>query len=296
MAQKIVSLRKKINIAGDLQSVVRTMKAMAASNIGQYESSLKALGDYNRTVELGLGACFRQQKNIVTEINSKSRFDNGINNVVIFGTDQGLVGQFNDVISQYTFKAIQNLPGDTRFWSVGERVHSRLLDGGLKVEKIFPLPKSIKAITPLVGKILVETVANNEVDAEIHVAKTSLHLIYNQRKTETLYEPVHKIILPLDNHWQRQLAHQPWPKARYAEVIGPSRSTLGVFIREYLFVSLFAACTESLASENTSRLVAMERADKNIEELLTKLSGVFNQLRQTSIDEELFDIISGYDN
>lgn len=39
----------------------------------------------------------------------------------------------------------------------------------------------------------------------------------------------------------------------------------------------------------------MERADKNIDELLETLRGQFNHLRQTGIDEELFDVISGYE-
>jgi len=59
MSDMTTSLRRKIGSASDLQSVVRTMKALAASNIGQYERSVRALGDYYRTVELGLGACFR---------------------------------------------------------------------------------------------------------------------------------------------------------------------------------------------------------------------------------------------
>ena len=59
MSDTTASLRRKIDSAGDLQSVVRTMKALAASSIGQYEKSVRALGDYYRTVELGLGACFR---------------------------------------------------------------------------------------------------------------------------------------------------------------------------------------------------------------------------------------------
>jgi len=70
---------------------------------------------------------------------------------------------------------------------------------------------------------------------------------------------------------------------------------LGALICEYLFVSLFRACAESLASENASRLAAMQRADKNIDELLVTLQGSFNRLRQSSIDEELFDVISGFD-
>ena len=66
-------------------------------------------------------------------------------------------------------------------------------------------------------------------------------------------------------------------------------------IREYLFISLFRACAESLASENASRLAAMERADRNIDQLLTNLQGTFHRMRQSDIDEELFDVISGFE-
>ena len=62
MSDTTASLRRKIGSAGDLQSVVRTMKALAASSIGQYEKSVRALADYYRTVELGLGACFRESE------------------------------------------------------------------------------------------------------------------------------------------------------------------------------------------------------------------------------------------
>ena len=60
MTNTIASMRRKITSAGDLQSVVRTMKAMAAANIGQYETAERALGDYYHNVELGLGKCLRE--------------------------------------------------------------------------------------------------------------------------------------------------------------------------------------------------------------------------------------------
>jgi F-type H+-transporting ATPase subunit gamma len=77
--------------------------------------------------------------------------------------------------------------------------------------------------------------------------------------------------------------------------MGGGTVTLRALIREYLFVSLFRACAESLASENASRLAAMQRADKNIDELLEDLNRTFHRLRQDSIDEELFDVISGFE-
>ena len=77
--------------------------------------------------------------------------------------------------------------------------------------------------------------------------------------------------------------------------MGHNIETLRALVREYLFISLFQACAESLASENASRLAAMERADKNINELLEQLHSSFHQLRQSGIDEELFDVVSGFE-
>src|ERR1700735_5081701 len=92
------SLRRKIKTAGDLQSVVRTMKAVAASSIGQYEKSVSALGDYYRTIELGLGACFRHGIPGASMPESGVKHNFGSVGAIVFGSDQGLVGQFNEVV------------------------------------------------------------------------------------------------------------------------------------------------------------------------------------------------------
>ncbi len=60
MSHTTASLRRKIASAGNLQSVVRTMKSLAASSIGQYERSVLALADYYRIVELGLVGQFNE--------------------------------------------------------------------------------------------------------------------------------------------------------------------------------------------------------------------------------------------
>jgi F-type H+-transporting ATPase subunit gamma len=99
----------------------------------------------------------------------------------------------------------------------------------------------------------------------------------------------------LDGTWRRELAEIPWPTQNLPEVMGDDTRTLRALIREYLFVSLFRACAESLASENASRLAAMQRADKNIDELLENLNGTFHRLRQSGIDEELFDVVAGFE-
>ena len=290
MSDTLASLRRKISSAGDLQSVVRTMKALAASSIGQYEKSVRALADYYRTVELGLGACFRESKPVVSMVERKAQVESGAIGAVVFGSDQGLVGQFNDVVADFAIKTLADLPGKAEVWAVGERVHARLADAGLSLMGLFPVPNSVSAITPLVGQIQIESEAQR---AKGEYAR--VYVFHNRPRSGALYEPVSQRLLPLDAPWQQGLAKIPWPTGNLPEVMSGGTATLRALIREYLFISLFQACAESLASENASRLAAMERADKNIDELLENLHGTFHRLRQSGIDEELFDVISGFE-
>jgi F-type H+-transporting ATPase subunit gamma len=290
LSDTTASLRRKINSAGDLQSVVRTMKALAASSIGQYEQSVRALGDYYRTVELGLSLCFRGTDSAASMTGGTRRAEAGAIGAVVFGSDQGLVGQFNDVVVDYSLKMLAALPAKPQVWAVGERVHARLVDAGVPPIGLFSVPNSVKAITPLVGQILVESETRL---SQGDVAE--LHLYHNRPTPGAVYVPVSQRLLPLDELWRRKLAGRPWPTGNLPEVMDAGTATLRALIREYLFVSLFRACAESLASENASRLAAMQRADKNIDEMLEDLNGSFHRLRQSGIDEELFDVISGFE-
>lgn len=295
MSDTTASLRRKIHSAGDLQSVVRTMKALAASSIGQYEQSVRALGDYNRAVELGLSLCFQDTGSAASMAEVTSRTDAGAIGAVVFGSDQGLVGQFNDVVADYAVTTLADLPGEFMVWAVGERVHTYLADArstntGLTLMGRFDVPNSVKAIIPLVGQILVESEMRRS-QGDI----SELYLFYNRPMSDAAYTPVSQRLLPLDESWRRTLAEKPWPTGNLPEVMGGSTTTLRALIREYLFVSLFRACADSLASENASRLAAMQRADKNIDELLEDLNGTFRRLRQSGIDDELFDVIAGFE-
>lgn len=289
MSDTAASLRRKIASAGDLESVVRTMKAMAASSVGQYENAVRALDDYFRTVQLGLAACFRQTGSAAVPTQG-SRKETAAIGAIVFGSDQGLVGQFNDVMVEFAVQTLGSLPGKKVVWAVGERIQLRLAETDLQVEENFALPNSINAITPLIGQILVEMEAQREKGAI-----TQVYLFHNRPKSGAVYTPVSQRLLPLDDVWRRDLAAIRWPTNNLPEVMDGGKQTLLALVREYLFVSLFRACAESLASENASRLAAMQRAEKNIDELLEDLNRTFHRLRQSGIDEELFDVVSGFE-
>ncbi len=289
MSDSPSSLRRKIGSAQDLQSVVRTMKALAASSIGQYQSSVHALGDYWSAVELGLGACFREATLAAPRVPHKREPEAKAIGAVVFGSDQGLVGQFNEVVADHAIKTLAGMHGKPQVWAVGERVHARLADAGLTMAGLFPVPTSVDAIAPLIDQIQIASEAQRAKGTYARV-----YVFHNRPKSAALYEPTNQRLLPLDAEWQRGLTKVVWPTRNPPQIMGSGTETMRALIREYLFISLFRACAESLASENACRLAAMERADKNIDALLEHLHGTFHRLRQQSIDEELFDVVSGY--
>lgn len=285
------SLTRQITGAKDLNSIVRTMKAMAAANIGQYEMAMESLGDYWNNVSLGLVAYLKhvrlenQQSNKNTNTNKSEKSICAI----VFGSDQGFVGQFNDALSQYVQDSLSTQEGTLEIWTVGVRVPLLLKDMGMLVTKEFNLPNSINAITSLIGSILVQVEKNRESGSI-----DEYYLFHNHLVNEGAYEQEKLRLFPLDEKWIQEKSQLKWPTQKQPQVIGNSNELIHRLIREYLFVTLYKTCTESLASENLSRLNAMQRAEKNIEELLDEIGHTYHRLRQSSIDEELFDVVSGF--
>ena len=287
MSDTLVSINRKITGARKLESVVKTMKILAASNIGQYETAVCSLVDYYRNVKLGLYVCLSEAAKAMPE-GKKDKADTVPIIAVVFGSDQGLVGQFNDVLTDYVVHTLNAFPGKKYVWAVGERIRARLEDSGIPLAGLYEVPASINAITPLGTRILIgsEKYLKNNSSAQFYI-------FHNRPKTGAIYEPVNQRLLPLDEKWLRDITETNWPTKNLPEPMHSKKETLLALVQEYLFVSLFKACSESLMSENATRLAAMQRAEKNIEELLENLTREFHRMRQNAIDEELFDVVSG---
>jgi F-type H+-transporting ATPase subunit gamma len=289
LSDSSAELRQKLDVAADLHGVVRTMKAMAASSIGKYEQAVRALAEYDRAVKLGLAVSLRAIQWQPTPAQSTAPRTQMLN-AIVFGSDQGLVGQFNDLIAQFAIESLAKLTGAAVVWAVGERVHARLADAGLSVKGLFKVPNDVSGITALVGHLQEQAETRG-----IYEGGEPLYVFHNRQSTGSVYEPTSQRLLPLDHAWREAMIEVRWPTKSTPELLASPAIILRALVREYLFISLFQACAESLASENASRLAAMQRAEKNIDELKEQLTRRFHQARQTSIDEELFDVVSGFE-
>ena len=286
MSDTLDSLRRKLDAADQLGAVVRAMKAVAASSIGQYEKAVDALGQYQHSVELGLGLCLRGERGIAA---APAAARNPPVGALIFGSDQGLVGRFNEVVGSFALEGLRKLPGPKTVWAVGERVCSCLEAAGLAITRRFAVPASVTAITALVVEV--------QIEIETYTARerySEAHVFHNSPRSAAHYGATGQRLLPLDAAWRERLTQIPWPNSQLAEVLGGSTGSVAALVHEQLFIALYRACAESLASENASRLEAMQRAEKNIESVSDDLRRSLNRLRQSSIDEELFDVVAGF--
>jgi F-type H+-transporting ATPase subunit gamma len=289
MSGNSLSLAKKIGVASELGGVVRSMKALAASSLGQYERAVESLEGYVLSVKLGLGACLRQRS--ISQQPKAHLHATRSAMVIAFGSDQGLVGSFNESLAAMVDSSLAKL-GDAKVvvFAVGERMVTALqARPGLEVNPI-TAASSIDTVGHVVDQLLTAIAASRADSLDVCV-----EIMHHRPEHGASYQAVQTSLLPFDARWHADACAVAWPGESQPEMIDGTDCVLAELVDAYLFVVLFRACVESLASENSSRLAAMQRAEKNIDGLLDDLSRTFHRIRQEAIDEELFDVIAGFE-
>jgi F-type H+-transporting ATPase subunit gamma len=288
--QTTESLKRRIKSAGDLLSVVKTMKALAAVSIRQYQKAVESLDDYNRTVEMGLQIVLKERMGAMMKNKGATVKRMG---AIIFGSDQGLCGQLNEQISVFSLDYIKEAgvkKENRKVLAVGARVADYLEDAGQPIDELQATPSSTAGITPLVQEIIM-------IIEEWHFKHNVDHfmLFYNDYISGANYHPYKVQLLPVNHDWLKDIARKKWDSKSLPIYRMDGDKIFSSLIREYLFVSLYRAFAESLASENASRLASMQNAEKNIEEQMQDLHVQFHRTRQMTITEELLDIVAGFE-
>jgi F-type H+-transporting ATPase subunit gamma len=203
-----------------------------------------------------------------------------------------MCGQLNDVVVGHATRALSRLAAtseDLATLAIGQRAAARLEDSGQAVEVTFEVPGSTGGIAETVHEVVLRIEDWRQRAIEMVV------LFYARPHSGTLYRPRGIRLLPVDREWIRSLKAKRWPSRVIPTYTMETEKLFQSLIREYLFVSLFRAFAESLASENASRLASMQVAERNIEDRLKELTTEFRQSRQSSMTSELLDIVSAFE-
>ncbi len=288
--ETIESLRRKIVTAEELRSVVRNMKALAAVNIRQYEKAVAAVAEYNHTVETGLQIALRENTHWVVKATPAPRHSLI---AVVLGSDQGMCGQFNEFIGDYVCENLGKLntsKGHEAMLVVGSRLAASLLERSLDVREVFMVPIGVAGIVSLVHDLLIKI---DELRSLLDLDQVVV--FYNKQVSNTSFAPFQTKLLPVDLEWLSRLKKREWPCRSLPTFTMDWDRLFSALIWQYLFVSIYRAVAESMASENAGRLASMERAEKNIQERIEDLNLKYHQSRQLSITEELLDIVAGFE-
>jgi len=288
--ETIESLRRKIAVSQELQEVVKTMKTIAAVSIRQYEKAVASLRQYSQTVEMGIQIAMRSQQ----EERAQTRPAPGRRlGAILFGSELGMCGQFNELLVSYALdkcNELQVAKKDRALIAVGARAVSRLEEAGEQVEYYFAVPGAVGGITSRVQELLLKIEA-----WQCPGGIDRIMLFHHQPVSGAVYRPQAVPLLPIDMDWLESLGHKPWPSRVLPTFTMERPRLVYALLGQYLFVSLYRAFAESLASENAARLSSMQAAENNIEERLKELRLRYNQLRQSTITEELLDIVAGFE-
>lgn len=286
--KSLETLRRSIAVTHELHSLVKTMKALAAVNLRQFERAAQAISEYETTIEAGLQVALQY----VPEPSPPKRGNRRMGTLV-FGSDQGMCGPLNERIVAHANRALGKLSRhchEQPMLAVGNRAADRLTSLGFTIEQVFEVPSSL----PAVGQAVHEVLAKIQ-EWHLHRGIEVIVLFYCEPLAVPMFRPRGMRLLPVDLEWVRRLKARPWPSKGIPTFTMDKTQLFQSLIREYLFAALFRALAQSLASENASRLAAMEVADRNIAERADILTADFRHCREEAITSELLDLVTAFE-
>jgi F-type H+-transporting ATPase subunit gamma len=287
--ETLESLGRRISTTEELRSIVRTMKSLSAVSIRQYEQAVRALRDYRRTIDQGLQVVLRAERPALAGMAESD----GATLAIVFGSDHGLCGRFNQEIARFALERLDARGIDragTRFVVAGVRAAARLEAAAVEVDRTLLLAGAVEGLEETARTLLLEIDAARAADGIARVL-----VFYNRRSPGATARPQAIQLLPLEPRWLAHLQSRPWGSRRLPTFTMAQAELLKALVRQHLFISLFRAGAESAASEHATRLAAMQAAERNIDEHLDEMNGAYRHRRQALITEELLDVVAGFE-
>ncbi|MEM5585594.1 F0F1 ATP synthase subunit gamma [Roseibium sp. AS2] len=288
MAQTLEALTRRTASMQGIRSVVHTMKTLSVINSAPYEQAARAIESYHDTVLEGLHAFVSRTGPMI----STTR-DVAARVFVVFGSDHGLCGNYNEALATHVRRHIGlNDAPSTTILCIGAQMADALKDQGLKIEKALFPPASVDGIGRLANLLTkrLDSIRHSNQPREISVS-----LAYFARSGDGSQAPRIAALLPLDPDLLQDLATRPWSSRSLPTFSMQPGDLFMALIRAHLFASLFRAAAEALVTENAARLALMQQAEQSVDDRLEMLRSDTQALRQSEITTELLDVIIGFE-
>ena len=282
-------LKKRISSVKSTQKITKAMKMVAAAKLRRAQES----AERGRPFSEKMNNIILNLSNSISDKENSSKFlvGTGKDNIhlcVVITADRGLCGGFNTNICRKAknyFDKILKENKTLKIFTVGSKGHDQLnrIYGKYIIEKINF--KGFKKITYKeaedVGKVIIRLF--NELQFDV------CKIFYNKFKNVISQIPQEQQIIPIENQNQKEFKKSD----KFYEFEPEENEILNNLLPKNISAQIFKALLENAASEQGSRMTAMDNATRNAGDLVDKLTVTYNRSRQAAITKELIEIISG---
>ena len=282
-------LKKRIKSVKSTQKITKAMKMVAAAKLRKAQENAEKGRPYSQKMQniiLNLTRSINDPENAPKLLVGTGKDDTYL--CVVLTADRGLCGGFNSNIcklAKNNFKSLLEEGKKLKIIAVGSKGIDQIKrEYGKHIIKEFSF-KEKKQITfieaEIIGKVIINLFKNNDFDKCI--------LFYNNFKNVITQIPQAQQIIPVKNDTSNTLKED----VLSYEFEPEEDEILEDLLPKNISTQVFKAFLENAASEQGSRMTAMDNATRNAGELVDKLTINYNRSRQASITKELIEIISG---
>ena len=282
-------LKKRIKSVKSTQKITKAMKMVAAAKLRRAQENAEKGRPFSET----MNNIILNLSNSISDKNNASKFLVGtgkdtVHLCVVITADRGLCGGFNTNICRKArnyFDKILKENKTLKIFTVGSKGHDQLkrIYGKHIIEKINF--KGFRKITykeaEHVGKIIIKFFNESQFD----VCK----IFYNKFKNVITQIPQEQQLIPIENEKKEEKKILD----NFYEFEPEENEILNDLLPRNISTQIFKAFLENAASEQGSRMTAMDNATRNAGDLVDRLTINYNRSRQAAITKELIEIISG---
>ena len=280
-------LKKRIASVKSTQKITKAMKMVAAAKLRKAQESAEKGRPYSEkmnNVILNLSSGISDKENAPKLLAGTGQ--DKVHLCVVMTSDRGLCGGFNSNIikkAKSYFSKILDENKELKIITVGSKGNDQLkrIYGDKIIENIsFKESKNANYFDPdKVGKIIIEKFEAGEFDV--------CTIFYNKFKNVITQIPQAQQIIPLNDEGSENSSDESY------EFEPDEDEILSNLLPKNISTQIFKAMLENSASEQGSRMSAMDNATRNAGEMVDKLTIEYNRSRQAAITKELIEIISG---
>ena len=274
-------IRRRIRSVENTAKITKAMSMIAASKMRRAQEMALQGRPYSERMRALLSNLAAQEREEDELHPLLRRRPVGNVTIVLITPDRGLTGGLHSKINRAAAQFIVEQPVSMRLVTIGRKGRDFMARTGQEVQAVFTDMgdrPSILDITPA-ASILIDDFTAERVDA--------VYIVYADFVSTTVQTPVVRPLLPVVPADLR-------PEEAVGYIYEPTgEAVLSALLPRFVELELYHAVLESVASEQSARMVAMRNATDNANEMIVDLTLEMNKARQENITTELLDIVGG---